>query len=259
MLDASSELKPLSNNPKTWGPTAAIVMTVVSFLGASFLGSMLVGLYPSMRHWSEGRSQDWLVHSTTAQFAYVMLTQTLALGILWLFLHHRHATMALLGLKRPKLLDAGYTALGALAYVALYVVIVVFVVSNLVNIDLTQEQDLGFNNVVSHADLIMTFISLVLLPPIAEEIIFRGFLFGGLRAKLGFVGATIGTSLLFATPHLLESGNGKLLWVAGLDTFVVSLVLCYLREKTGRLWAGMGLHALKNSIAFVYLFILVGK
>ena len=66
--------------------------------------------------------------------------------------------------------------------------------------------------------------------------------------------SALATSALFATPHLFESGSGGLLWIAGLDTFVLSLVLCYLRERTGRLWAGVGVHMLKNSIAFVSLY-----
>ena len=70
------------------------------------------------------------------------------------------------------------------------------------------------------------------------------------------VWAIIITSLIFASPHLLESGSGGLLWIAGIDTFVLSLVLCWVREKTGRLYAGMGIHALKNTVAFISLFLL---
>ena len=41
-----------------------------------------------------------------------------------------------------------------------------------------------------------------------------------------------------------------------LDTFILSLVLIYLREKTGGLWASITLHAFKNGVAFVALFAL---
>jgi membrane protease YdiL (CAAX protease family) len=46
-----------------------------------------------------------------------------------------------------------------------------------------------------------------------------------------------------------------LLYIAAIDTFTLSLILVYLREKTGGLWSSMGLHAIKNGIAFVSLFI----
>jgi len=68
--------------------------------------------------------------------------------------------------------------------------------------------------------------------------------------------ATLVTSLLFAVPHLLEGGSGGLLYVAGLDTFILSLFLVYLREKTGGLWSSMILHAIKNGTAFMVLFVL---
>ena len=69
-------------------------------------------------------------------------------------------------------------------------------------------------------------------------------------------GAVIGTSLLFAAGHLAEGGSAGLLYIAAIDTFSLSLVLIYLREKTDGLWASMTLHALKNGIAFVALFAL---
>jgi membrane protease YdiL (CAAX protease family) len=44
--------------------------------------------------------------------------------------------------------------------------------------------------------------------------------------------------------------------VAALDTFTLSLVLCYLRQKTDSLWPGIMLHALKNGLAFMSLFLI---
>ena len=56
--------------------------------------------------------------------------------------------------------------------------------------------------------------------------------------------------------HLAEGGAAGPLWIGFIDTFILSLVLCYLRVKTGSLWAGITLHALKNGIAFVALFVI---
>jgi len=85
---------------------------------------------------------------------------------------------------------------------------------------------------------------------------FRGFVYTGLRTKLQPVGSALITSAVFASLHL-EFGNGApLLWVAAIDTFILSLVLCYLREKTGSLWPGICLHALKNFVAFATLYLI---
>ena len=121
------------------------------------------------------------------------------------------------------------------------------------SLDTSQQQQLGFDSVKSTPELVVTFISLVILPPIVEEIVFRGFVFPGLRTRFKFVRAALITGLLFAVPHLFASSEG-LLWVAGIDTLLLSFVLCYLREKTGALWAPIALHGFKNAVAFVVLF-----
>ncbi len=104
--------------------------------------------------------------------------------------------------------------------------------------------------------LILTFISLVILPPLAEEIMVRGFLYSSLKKAMPVAWAVIATSAIFAAAHLPEGGAAGPLYIAALDTFVLSLVLIYLREKTGSLWSSITLHMIKNGVAFVALFIL---
>ena len=100
------------------------------------------------------------------------------------------------------------------------------------------------------------FISLVVLPPIVEEILVRGFLYTSLRKYLPRIWAVIIASALFAAAHLPEGNSGAgLLWVAAVDTFILSAVLIYLREKTDKLWASMMVHGMKNGIAFLSLFV----
>ena len=122
--------------------------------------------------------------------------------------------------------------------------------------NINQEQNVGFQSVNGNFGLILAFISLVVLPPIAEEIIFRGYLFSGLRTKIKFIYAALLTSLIFAMPHLIESKDGGILWIAGLDTFILSMVSSALREKTRSLWSSMLLHSFKNGVAFVGLFLI---
>lgn len=72
---------------------------------------------------------------------------------------------------------------------------------------------------------------------------------------MGIVSATLITSVLFGLPHLLTGKEG-ILWVAMIDTFALSLILCFLREKTGSLYASILVHALKNTVAFGAIFVL---
>ena len=122
--------------------------------------------------------------------------------------------------------------------------------------NMNQKQDLGFSTATTGLPLGLIFISLVILPPLVEEALFRGFLYGGLRGKLKPISAALITSALFALPHTFGNDAGaSLLWVASVDTFLLSLILVYLREKTGSLWPGIFLHMLKNGLAFASLFL----
>jgi uncharacterized protein len=175
--------------------------------------------------------------------------------MIWELLRYYRASFRLIGLARAKLWDLLYAGLGFGFYFILYVVVISIIAKSFPALNVNQQQNIGFQHVTTVSTIAMAFISLVVLPPLAEEIIFRGFVFTGFRRKFGFALAAIGTSILFAVPHLLESEGGGLLWIAGIDTFILSLVLCYVREKSGRLWAGMGIHAMKNGLAFATLFI----
>lgn len=50
----------------------------------------------------------------------------------------------------------------------------------------SQQQDIGIQNLQGTGQQILVFISLAIVPPIVEEVLFRGFLFRGLRKKWPF-------------------------------------------------------------------------
>jgi membrane protease YdiL (CAAX protease family) len=150
--------------------------------------------------------------------------------------------------------------LGALpVYFFLYLVAVGVISHFVPSLNVNQQQQIGFNSVHGAPEMIMTFISLVILPPIAEEIMVRGFIYSSLRKAMRIIPAALLTSLIFASAHLPEGGSAGPLYIAAIDTFVLSLVLIYLREKTGSLWASITLHALKNGVAFAALFLVNGR
>lgn len=258
MSRSTSDLEVSAESPLiqrwTWSPLSAIIIVIVAFLVAQLIGGALVAMYPSLHHWNTTQANDWLSNAVSAQFFFVLISETLTLLILWLCLRHK-VSRKQLGLGTPSWYDPLFSLIAVIVYYGLYL-LAIAAVTAVVSINTSQQQDVGFSNVAGIGALILTFISLVILPPIVEEITFRGVLYGGLRRRFNPILAALGTSCLFAAPHLLESDSGQgLLWIAGIDTFVLSLVLCYLREKTGRLWAGMGVHAFKNAVAFISLFI----
>lgn len=230
-----------------WGPGAALVVSASSLLGSQFLAGLTLAAVSSLGDFST----DWF-NSTAGQFYFVLISDIFILLALWIFLRGRKAKLAAVGFARqPAWQDAGYAVLAYLVYFAIFIALAMLA-SALTQINLEQKQELGFDYLFSTTDRLMAMLSLVILPPIVEEVLFRGFMFTGLRKKFKFAISALITSLAFASLHLLGSSEG-LLWVAALDTLALSFVLCYLREKTGALWAPMALHAIKNTIAFTIL------
>lgn len=230
-----------------WGPSAAILVSLALIVGSQVLIAaifipLLVG---------SGVAETWF-ESTIGQFTAILAIDAIILVSLWLFLRSRRASLRQLGFaRRPVWLDIGR----ALVWYGIYFVLLItagLIVDAFTPVNVQQKQELGFEDLASPAALAMGFVALVVLPPIVEETVFRGFVFTGLRTRLTFLWTTIITSLLFAWPHLLASSEG-LLWIAGIDTLLLSFVLCYLREKTGALWAPIAVHAIKNAIAYLIL------
>ena len=52
--------------------------------------------------------------------------------------------------------------------------------------DISQAQDVGFESLASSSDYVLAFLALVVIAPIVDEIIFRGFLFGVLKMNYRF-------------------------------------------------------------------------
>lgn len=112
---------------------------------------------------------------------------------------------------------------------------------------LEQEQNVGFNAYITGFDRIIAMVAIVFVAPIAEELIMRGWLYGKLRRRLPIWLAILLVSLLFGLLH------GQ--WNVATTVFVMSVVLCSMREVTGSIWSGMLLHILSNGIAFYQLYI----
>lgn len=86
---------------------------------------------------------------------------------------------------------------------------------------------------------------IVLGAGIAEEVCFRGMLFGGLRERLPRLAAALVAGSIFGLLH----APGGITVVPPLIFF--GFVLCLLYEKTGSIVPGMLLHMLNNSVALL--------
>lgn len=249
----SDTVKPAFSPP--WRPITAIFVVILIYLGSSIIGELIVSAYPLLKRYDQAQANAW-ISNTLTQFAYVVIVEALTVWLLYLFIHRYKVTLKSLGLKMPRLRDAGIALIAIPVYVVGYAVLLSIATHLFPSINVNQEQQLGFNTSQGGIYLALTFVSLVILPPLVEEILVRGFLFTSLLKRFKVWIAVILTSAIFAAAHLQFGSGAPLLWVAAIDTFMLSLVLCYLRYKTGSLWPGIFLHSMKNLIAFVSLFVL---
>ena len=136
---------------------------------------------------------------------------------------------------------------GVLAYYGIGLVVMTVMGFFVPESYLTQPQNLGISGNVVWLDLISIFVLYCVITPVCEELIFRGFLQYKVEHNLGFWPAAIIVSVLFAVAH------GQL--NAAITTFVLSMVACYQRRKTGSIWSGIGLHAVVNTVATILVFV----
>lgn len=142
-----------------------------------------------------------------------------------------------------------FTAIPALfSYFAISLTLTYVATKVIPGFKLEQAQDVGFKDIKQSSELIMAFLALVVFTPIMEELVFRGMLFKGLSKRFPFWISAVVASLVFATLH------GQ--WNVAVDTFALSLILCYLVKRYDSILPTIFLHAIKNSIAFILLFVI---
>lgn len=148
--------------------------------------------------------------------------------------------------KLPTFVDIGLAPIGYVVYMVIATALTTFM-SIFTWFNPEEAQDVGFSYFISGFDRVIAMIALVIIAPLTEEIIMRGWLYGKVRSKLKVIPAILLVSVLFGLLH------GQ--WNVAVSTFALSIVLCGLREITGTIWSGVLLHMLSNGIAFYLLYI----
>ncbi len=181
-----------------------------------------------------------------------ILTFVITIGLPW-WIYKRRTTLKELSLiEWPRWRDLLFVLGGFFAYFLFSGLLLagarwLEIAVPFINLGLDQQQDVGFDSISRQYEYGLAFVTLVVLAPIAEEVLFRGYLFGKLRKYVPVFWAMLITSLLFAAVH------GA--WNVGLDTFALSMVMCVMVYWSGSIWPAILLHMAKNFIAFYFLFL----
>ena len=253
------ETKSIKNNRTTdliKKPILLVILTIIVFFVSQIFALYILILFKSADHYSFSQINNWISNSIYAQFFYVLIAEFINLAFVFLYLNKFKISFKSIGLIKPKISDLFRAVVVFPIYYGTYFIFVIAITFFYKGLNISQSQQVGFNHVSGGVEMLLSFIALVVLPPITEEILVRGVIYSSLKQKIKPIYAVILTSLLFASAHLPEGGRAGLFWIGAIDTFVLSMYLIYLREKTGGLFASMVLHALKNGVAFYYLFII---
>jgi len=247
-----SLLRYLKARPKAnlGAPATVIINTLAIFIITQVTAVFIVVAGLSIIH--PGADPSTLLDDSIAgQFFYVLIAEVLAAGLVLSIVRHRKLGLGSIGLgRKPRWGDLWRALGGFAAFYAILIVVSILINAFLPSVSTNQQQNIGFTNITTGSDNLLAFLALVILPPLGEEPLVRGYLYSGLRSRWRFWPAALLTSVLFGLAHL-EFGSGtSLVWAAGIDTFVLSMVLVYMRDKTGALYAGILIHMLNNLVAF---------
>ena len=144
-----------------------------------------------------------------------------------------------LGLRRVGWSGIGIGLLTLLVYYAAAIAFSAIVVQ-------PDQEDIAGELGVDDPNLIVAISAVVLIAlvaPFAEELFFRGMVFGGLRSRLSLWPAAVISGIVFGLPHVF-TGPVASITLAGLG-----VALAWLYERTGSLWPCILIHVINNSLA----------
>lgn len=221
-----------------------IALLVAAYIGAQYIVSfVIIGLMQLGLSWSPTSTVN-----TLSFRVYVYIVMVLIIGaVAWY--RYRKLSLEQIGLQRlPEWSDIGLSLAGVIVYM-LVSTIALTLASKIPGFSPDQAQNLGIGRLFGN-DLVLGFFVLVILTPLFEEVIFRGFLYGRLRnLQFPWWVSSLIVSVLFGLAHMQ--------WNVGVDVFFLSMVACALREMTDSIWAGVLLHMMKNFLAFLVAFVFI--
>lgn len=143
------------------------------------------------------------------------------------------------GLRRTAFWPAvGWAALGVISFYVLAAIYVALAGSP----EQTTAEDIGADD--SQLATVGAGVLFVVIAPVAEELFFRGFLYGALRNRLGPFAAAAAGGIVFGSLHVFTGLEAVPLLI------VLGVILCLVYERTGSLYPCIGMHALNNALAY---------
>jgi uncharacterized protein len=221
-----AEPAPRDFPPSNWGPKGALLGAVLAIVVGLVLGLPAIAF-------TDGENELTTTGNVIAQVGLV-----LGLLLVPLALAHSHGSRSL-GESLRRLGVRGFRSSAFLWMLAALFAYLVFAALYASLILEPEQEDIadGFGPVPVQILLI------VFGAAIAEEVAFRGMLFGGLRERLPQVLAALVAGTVFGLLHAFTGLSAVPPLIA------LGFIFCLLYEKTGSIVPGILLHMLNNSVA----------
>lgn len=156
---------------------------------------------------------------------------------------------ASLGLRslRAGIGPAKFAGIAIGGYVAAYLTVLVYTaLVELFGLEFLESPSQLPSDLFDHtAVVVLMGIAVMIAAPIAEEVLFRGFLFGGLRRYWGFVPAALVSGAVFSLAH----GYIGLI----IPFMLVGAVLAFVYERSGSLLTAIATHFIFNAVSYLLL------
>ena len=230
----------------SWGPLDALEVVALLYfaiVGTGLLAGLLLGrVLPN--------ASD-VVRVTVIAAQYLLATGG-ALFVIWARVAGRNGRkLSILGLRLRR--PAWLAAHGVGGYAVLVVLLVLTTVlapgGNPLGAVPGQAGERLLSMAQSVPARVILFILICVLAPILEEIIFRGFVFPGLRRRMNMSGAVAMSAVLFALMH-----NNP---AAMIPITLIGVVLAVLYERNLSLVPSIICHALNNTLVFFLMLLTV--
>jgi len=239
-MDQAPQDKLAKNAGSTWGILETLTFGLLGF-GISTIATIAVAIL------AIAFAGEKIIENLGFNLIVLIFTNLVFLAVILTYLIGKKVKLSQLGLRKPKSSSNWFLVIPTFfAYAGVLFVADTALRYFLPELNLDQEQELVFKNAAGIYQMIIAGIALLVVAPVTEELIFRGFIFKGFRNKLGFLLAAIISSALFGIAH------GQL--NVAVDTFILGMFLCFLYEKSKSIWLPIALHAFKNGIAFYLIF-----
>jgi CAAX protease family protein len=227
-----------------WTLTDALVLVVMALIvraAVMFALTQVASYSPSAAYWLDLLDHGNLIASLLLDGFDLALS---VLVVLW-YLARYHVSMEAIGWRRVPLDQAA---------LCLVVAFVAFRIGSSLVLDglgaiiphfnpSQMQQDYFIGIAPTHR--VAGLVTLVLVPPLFEETVFRGFLFPAIAKRWGVAWGAVLSSAIFGVAHFQVN--------LGIYTFMLGLVLCVMYVRLKSIVPGMVLHMLNNYLAFIAL------